>query len=294
MNKFLGLFLIWLTFTGVAIAQFTPNQFVCVNYPENRGVLVDGTLVGNTNQTFAVEQGTHTFDLGNPVDYTPTSQTISVYNQTDPRYPLSINFTQNTPPPGPTPPDDIQDGCNPQCSPIIINFENGGYRLTGANAPVSFDMLGNGHPIIMGWTAAGADEAFLWLDRNHNGSVTSGAELFGNFTPLQNGKLAKNGFEALAEFDADHDGVIDDHDPIWPQLLLWRDLNHNGVCDPGESSPLSTSGVTEIDLHDHWTGKHDSWGNAFRYESLISIRDGSSHAVRKHPVYDIFFVTLSE
>jgi hypothetical protein len=198
------------------------------------------------------------------------------------------------------PPDGGGGGCDgrllniaPDCSPIVFNFENGDYRLTGRNSPVLFDMPGNGHPHLIGWTAAGADEAFLWLDRNHNGKVTSGAELFGNFTPLQNGRLAINGFEALAEYDVNHDGIMDDRDPIWSRLMLWRDLNHNGLSEPSEISPLDASDVTAIDLDDHWTGRHDQWGNAFRYKSLISIRNRSGHAVRKQPVYDIFFVSVS-
>jgi hypothetical protein len=178
-------------------------------------------------------------------------------------------------------------------SPIIINFANGGYQLTGADSPVSFDMRGDGHPALMGWTAAGTDEAFLWLDRNHNGVVTSGAELFGNFTPLRNGQLAKNGFEALADYDVNHDGVIDSRDPIWSSLLLWRDLNHDGISQPSENSRLDESDVTAIDLHDHWTGRHDAWGNAFRYKSLISRRNHSGHGVRQEPVYDIFFVPVT-
>jgi hypothetical protein len=180
------------------------------------------------------------------------------------------------------------------CSPIVINFESGEYRLTGRNSPVLFDMPGNGHPQLMGWTAAGADEAFLWLDRNHNGKVTSGAELFGNFTPLKSGRMAINGFEALAEFDANRDGIIDEHDPIWSRLMLWRDLNHNALSESSEISPLDASDVTAIDLDDHWTGRHDQWGNAFRYKSLISIRNRSGHAVRRQPVYDIFFVSVSQ
>jgi hypothetical protein len=184
-------------------------------------------------------------------------------------------------------------GIDAWCSPIVINFETGDYRLTGKNAPVLFDIRGDGHPLLMGWTAADADEAFLWLDRNHNHQVTSGAELFGNFTPLQNGETAKNGFEALAEFDANHDGVIDDHDPIWPQLLLWRDLNHNGISELSEISTLDSSDATAIDLHYRWTGRHDQWGNGFRYESLISRTNRSGHGVRKQPLYDIFFVSAS-
>jgi hypothetical protein len=187
-------------------------------------------------------------------------------------------------------------GIDPNCpsSPIIINFEDGGYRLTGANSPVRFDMVGNGHPLLMGWTAAGADEAFLWLDRNHNGAVTSGAELFGNFTPLRNGSLARNGFEALAEFDANHDGVIDDRDPIWSHLQLWRDLNHDAISEPSEIRALSDSDILAIDLHYHWTGKLDRWGNAFRYGSHVLIRSKTHRGARSEGVYDIFFVTISK
>jgi len=176
-------------------------------------------------------------------------------------------------------------------SPIIINLEKGDYRLTGSNAPVVFDIAGDGHPHPMGWTAAGANEAFLWLDRNHNGTVTSGAELFGNFTPLQNGQRAKNGFEALREFDTNGDGVIDERDPIWSRLMLWQDLNHNGISEPNEILPIAGSGVTSIDLHDHWSGRRDTSGNLFKYESLVSITDSAGHTVQR-PVYDIFFAPV--
>jgi len=174
-------------------------------------------------------------------------------------------------------------------SPVIINLGKGDYRLTGSNAPVLFDMAGNGHPRAMGWTAAGADEAFLWLDRNHNGRVTSGAELFGNFTPLQNGQLAKNGFEALRELDTNGDGVIDERDAIWSRLMLWKDLNHNGISEQNEILPIAGSGVISIDLHDHWSGRRDTSGNLFKYESLVSITSGPGKGIQKHPVYDIFF-----
>jgi uncharacterized repeat protein (TIGR02543 family) len=184
----------------------------------------------------------------------------------------------------------IDRGC--YNSPIIINFENGGYRLSGRSAPVLFDMVGNGNPRPMGWTVAGADEAFLWLDRNHDGVVNNGAELFGNFTRLQNGTLARNGFEALRDLDSNGDGIIDERDPVWPRLMLWRDLNHNGISDSNEIEPVAGSSVTSIDLHDHWTGRHDTSGNLFRYESLVSIKSDSGHGTHRQPVYDIFFVAL--
>lgn len=196
----------------------------------------------------------------------------------------------------PPPPPPLGDQCGDngwvgQCSPIVINFASGGYELTGANSPVLFDMSGSGTKIKMGWTAAGANEAFLWLDRNHNGKVTSGQELFGNFTPLKDGQLAKNGFEALREYDDNHDGVIDENDAVWGRLMLWRDLNHNGISEPNEISPLARSGVTQISLADHFTGRVDAFGNAFKYESTVTLGSGGLRP-RPRPVYDIFFIRV--
>src|SRR5205823_12603124 len=100
-------------------------------------------------------------------------------------------------------------GCLEGCtsSPIVINFSTGGYRLSGADSPVLFDISNEGHVRRIGWTAAGAEEAFLCLDRNGDGQITNGSELFGNATPLKDGSLADNGFQALADFDDNHDGV---------------------------------------------------------------------------------------
>lgn len=177
------------------------------------------------------------------------------------------------------------------CSPIVINFENGSYRLTGANDPVLFDISGTGHAVRIGWTNSGADEAFLALDRDHDGRITSGVELFGTVTPLADGSIAGNGFKALAQYDDSHDGLIDEHDTIWSQLLLWRDWNHDGISQPSELTPVTASSWKAISLDHHWTGRRDSWGNTFRYESRVWIANGTK--VTPRPVYDIFFMPVT-
>ena len=186
------------------------------------------------------------------------------------------------------------DQCDPAtqtCSPIVINFAYGDYQLTGANSPVLFDISGSGIPHRIGWTAAGTDEAFLWLDINHNGKVDGGAELFGTAMRLKNGRRAPNGFEALKELDDSEDGVIDENDAIWGELLLWRDLNHNAASEPDEISTVAGSGLLRIDLHYHWAGRRDSNGNLFKYEALTSIGNNQG-APRAKPAYDIFFVAV--
>lgn len=190
------------------------------------------------------------------------------------------------PPPPPDPTDCGTADWVSGCSPVVVNFEKGDYKLTGAEAPVLFDMSGSGHRVLIGWTAAGADEAFLYLDRDHDGMVTNGTELFGNATPLSNGAAAGNGFVALAQFDANHDGVIDERDAIWAELALWRDLNHDGISQPNETSSLAGSAVTGIDLDYHWTARRDAAGNVFRYQSKVWIDR------IPRPLYDIYFVRV--
>ena len=150
------------------------------------------------------------------------------------------------------------------------------------------------HEHRVSWTAAGADEAFLWLDRNRNGVVDSGSELFGNATTLMSGKRASNGFEALAELDANHDGVIDQSDPMWSQLLLWWDLNHDGASQANEVLPVSSSRMVAISLTYHWSGRRDSYGNTFRYEARVWLASANTHGAEPQikPLYDIFFVPV--
>lgn len=186
-----------------------------------------------------------------------------------------------------------QPGCGDDCSPIVFNFGSGDFRLTGANVPVWFDITATGKPSHIGWTAAGEDEAFLWLDRNGNGRVDDGSELFGTATRLGDGSPAANGFEALKEYDSNHDGRIDAQDAAWSQLLLWRDLNHNASSEPDEIQPLNSSDVTAIELDYRWAGRRDSWGNQFKYASRIRLSsDRWRGSGREMMFYDIFFVAV--
>jgi hypothetical protein len=108
-------------------------------------------------------------------------------------------------------------------SPIVVDLGRDGYHFTSVTSGVRFDIRNDGTPVQMGWTRLGAENAFLALDRNANGRIDHGAELFGNATPLRDGSRAANGFIALAEFDDNRDGVVDPSDDAWAALLLWTD-----------------------------------------------------------------------
>lgn len=177
-------------------------------------------------------------------------------------------------------------GCHDNNDPIIINLHRGPWQLTGAKNSVLFDIHAVGRKQKIGWTAPGSTLAFLALDRNGDGIINDGSELFGNATPLPNGQKAANGFVALAQYDANGDGVIDSKDPVWQSLLLWVDGNHDGVCQPNELMPISRSQITSISLLRHWTGRRDTSGNVFRYKGLIHF------GKRVQAFFDIFLVPV--
>jgi hypothetical protein len=84
--------------------------------------------------------------------------------------------------------------------------------------------------------------------------------------------------------------VIDQHDAIWSQLVLWRDVNHNGISEKNELIPISQSTVVAIGLNYHWAARRDQYGNIFRYKSLVWLnREG---VPTPRPIYDIFFVPV--
>lgn len=89
--------------------------------------------------------------------------------------------------------------------------------------------------------------------------------------------------------DANHDGTLDDADPVWPSLFLWMDLNHDGVSQPSEISSLSTGGVMAIIFAYHWTGRRDPSGNTLRHESHVRMDNGHRGSTRS--AYDVFFVS---
>src|SRR5882762_2200487 len=130
------------------------------------------------------------------------------------------------------------DRCEWNCdsgvpTPILIDVGGDGFELTDARHGVGFDFYGNGRRMGLAWTASGAHNAWLVLDRNGNGKIDSAKEMFGSITEQPPSK-DPNGFAALAVFDANHDGVIDINDRIFLELRLWVDHNHNGISEQGE------------------------------------------------------------
>ena len=183
--------------------------------------------------------------------------------------------------------DMTQCGCaeNPphEGDPLILDLRSNGLELTSVGDGVRFDLTGDGVKEQLGWTAAGSDDAWLARDRNGNGRIDDGLELFSDIEEA-------NGFLALGTIDApasggNGDGRIDASDRDFAALLLWQDRNHDGISQAGELTTLDANGVQAIDLDYRSSGRHDRNGNYLRYRAKVTSRKESGAG---RWAYDVF------
>lgn len=129
-------------------------------------------------------------------------------------------------------------------TPLVIAFDDEKVEFTAAQG--SFDLSGRWMSVQTAWVSSRSP--WLVLDLNHDGMINNGTELFGTMTVLPSGKRAKNGFEALAMYDDNGDGVISAQDKIWSELQLWADENQDRAPQPSELRGLDSFGIQAISV----------------------------------------------
>jgi hypothetical protein len=159
-------------------------------------------------------------------------------------------------------------------SPIILDLDGDGVKTVDLANGAYFDHDGNRFAEKSGWV--GPNDAILVRDLNDNGQIDDGGETFGDNTLLANGQKAANGFEALAELDANNDGVVDQNDEGFSTLKLWRDANGNGTVEAGELLSLAEAGVASLDVAYAQQNYTDENGNEHRQSGSFTREDGST------------------
>lgn len=134
----------------------------------------------------------------------------------------------------------------PPRDPLIIDLGKSGIELHSLEHGVNFDLDNNGFAEKTAWI--GTEDGFLALDRNGNGNIDNGGELFGDQVILKDSSKSESGFEALAELDDNSDGIIDNNDAAFSNLSVWIDANHNGKSESNELKTLNETGVVSISL----------------------------------------------
>jgi hypothetical protein len=179
-----------------------------------------------------------------------------------------------------------------QCSPIVVDLNRDGVHLGPQGRGVAFDVNADGFADFVQWVKPGGNEAFLSLDRNRNGVVDNGSELFGVGTPLFDGGNAPNGFVGLAQYDApllggNDDGLISADDAIWPELSIWLDRNADGVSTPREMYRPAELGLTSFETIPKARRQRDAAGNSLPYWAKAIIRS------KKTDMVDVYFQVLT-
>ena len=161
---------------------------------------------------------------------------------------------------------------------------------------VNFDLDVDGVAEQTAWTDPTSDLAFLAIDRNSNGIIDNGTELLGNRTVAD----ANDGFTALQRLNMELNGgievlVIDQTQPLYERLLLWKDANHNGLSEPNEVHHAADTFISfSLDYRIH--ARRDEHGNVFRFRSTANVRPGSPRGNSNSPIertitiYDVVFV----
>jgi Ca2+-binding RTX toxin-like protein len=158
-------------------------------------------------------------------------------------------------------------------SPIILDLDGDGVETRALGSGTYFDHAGDGFREETGWV--GSDDGLLVLDRNGNGQIDDGRELFGNLTPLASGTAAGDGYEALAELDTNGDGRVDAGDPAWAQVRVWRDTDGDGVSTAEELHTLSAVGVAALATTSTPSTFVDEEGNEHRLVGALTRMDGT-------------------
>jgi hypothetical protein len=162
-------------------------------------------------------------------------------------------------------------GCN---TPLVLAFDA---------QPIAFDVspgrfaFAAGKPVASDWPTAATP--WIALDRDGDGAITSGAELFGDATGD-----ARNGFEALAALDDNRDGVIDRRDAAFALLLVWADTDGDRKSSHAELRPLANV-VDAIPL-EHHIDRRCVRGNCEGERGTFTWRDGDH--TRTGAVVDVY------
>ena len=183
------------------------------------------------------------------------------------------------------------------CTLVVSTNPRSSYALTSADRGVRFDVDADGDLDQVAWTEAGTDVAFLALDRDGDGRISSGSELIGDRTVPG----ARNGLSALTELAAQTEPLSTVHRgiPLFETLRLWTDANHNGVSEVDEVQPAADE-LAAIGLGYTPHRRLDSHGNQSRYRGFVHLRSepGRNRALspeddrtRRRYIYEVCLVT---
>ena len=118
--------------------------------------------------------------------------------------------------------------------PLIFDLDNDGIELLSVKEKVLFDVDVDGDLEITGWTAP--DDGLLVMDLNNDGLINDMSEVFSEHF---NYESFISSLDSLNSIDSNNDDLINYQDELFDQVMIWQDLNSDGISDNGELSTLN-------------------------------------------------------
>ena len=168
-------------------------------------------------------------------------------------------------------------------TPLVVDFTGGGALHFEPVGAASFDLMGASECAATDWPTL----PWLALDRDGDGEIADGRELFGSGTRMATGLRAADGFEALAELDADRDGKLTPADPAFADLVLWTDRDGDRRGELAELLPVREASLVAIDLAYASRVECDERGNCGRERSRFEFRAPTGE-VRSGEIVDVY------
>ena len=165
-------------------------------------------------------------------------------------------------------------GIQGRVDPLALDLDGDGIETTDVKNGTYFDLDNSGFAEKSAWIKS--DDGILVLDRNGNGKIDGGKELFGDQTLLKNGEKATGGFQALEELDDNKDGRIDSADSKYSEIKVWRDLNQDGQSSEEELFSLDELGIKALNLANNNVNSTDANGNIISRTGSYEKTDGSA------------------
>lgn len=190
--------------------------------------------------------------------------------------------------------DKLLGGSAKELSKKVAEQDNQMQEAFGEFTPLVFDLSGNGivtrsifdkvrgfefipgeKDAYHGWL--GHESGFLALDRDGNGTIDNGTELFGSAT--------EDGFTVLRRLDSNKDGRIDAADELFDKLLVWQDKNQNTISETEELISVQEAGIKSISLEQvESVYRPDKNGNTIKWISEYLMESGETREIA-----DVYF-----
>uniref|UniRef100_UPI00224A4E36 calcium-binding protein n=1 Tax=Acinetobacter bereziniae TaxID=106648 RepID=UPI00224A4E36 len=163
--------------------------------------------------------------------------------------------------------------------PLILDLDGDGIETVAHNKlnGALFDNDADGLKTATGWVSP--HDGLLVLDRNGDGIINDGTEVFGDNTSLKNGEKAKHGFDALVDLDTDKNGKIDANDEDFNKLKIWRDLNQDGKSQESELFSLTDLGIKSLNVNYKDTNTTLAGNNILTQVGSYEKTDGTPHTM---------------